>query len=76
MEFGDFDEFFDGVEAVEDSFEDLQESELLNLPLSSSVAKKNYEMAGDIVDEDQISIAAYSHLLNDQVHHFIQEVLL
>ena len=42
MEFGDFDEFFDGVEAVEDSFEDLQESELLNLPLSSSVAKKNY----------------------------------
>ena len=39
MEFGDFDDFLDGVE---DSFDDL------NLPLGSKVAKKNYEMAGEI----------------------------
>ena len=74
MEFGDVDDFLDGVE---DSFEDLQESELFNLAISSSVAKKNYDMAGQDVpeDEDQISIAAYSHLLSDQVHQCIQEVL-
>ena len=48
MEFRDFDDFLDGVE---DSFDDL------NLPLGSSVAKKNYKIAGEIV----FIIAAYSH---------------
>ena len=53
-----------------DSLEELEESEFLNLPISSSVAKKNYEMAGKEVPEEQdhISIADYPHLLNDHVH--------
>ena len=37
----------------------------------------NYAMAGQVVPEaeDQISIAAHCHLLNDRVHIYIQDVL-
>ena len=74
MDFEDTDDFLDGLE---ETFEDLQESELFILAISTSNAKKNYDMAGEEVpeDEDQISIAVNSHLLNDQVHHHLQEVL-
>ena len=60
-----------------DSLEELEESEFLNLPISSSVAKKNYEMAGKEVPEEQdhISFADNPHLLNDHVHQCLQEVL-
>lgn len=63
--------------AIDDSFEDVAESEFLNLPISYHTAKNNYDMAGEEVPEekDKISLALYPHLLNDLVHHAIQEVL-
>ena len=39
------------------------------------MAKKNYKMAGEDVREDEDQINIYSYLRNDQVHHFIQEVV-
>ena len=61
----------------ETSFDDLPESEFLNLNFPSHIAQKNYDMAGKEVteDEDEISLAIYSHLLSDEVHHYILEVL-
>ena len=61
----------------ETSFEDLPESEFLNLSIPSHIAQKNYDMAGKEVteEEDEISLATYSHLLSDEVHHYILEVL-
>ena len=63
---------------IEDSFDDIEESELVELTISSCVAKTNYDMAGVEVpeDNDQISIVKYAHLLNDYVHQYIHEVLL
>ena len=60
----------------ETSFEDLPESEFLNLSILSHIAQKNYDMAGKEVteEEDEISLATYSHLLSDEVHHYILEV--
>ena len=61
----------------ETSFDDLPETEFLNLRIPSHIAQKNYDMAGKEVteDEDEISLAIYSHLLSDEVHHYILEVL-
>ena len=61
----------------ETSFDDLPETEFLNLSIPSRIAQKNYDMAGKEVteDEDEISLAIYSHLLSDEVHHYILEVL-
>ena len=61
----------------EENLEDLTESDFLSLAISPKHAKKNYELAGTEVpdEEDQISIAENVHLLNDQVHIFIQELL-
>ena len=61
----------------ETSFDDLPETEFLNLSIPSHIAQKNYDMAGKEVteDEDEISLAIYSHLLSDEVHHYILEVL-
>ena len=63
---------------IEDSFDDIEEFELVELTISSCVAKTNYDMAGVEVpeDNDQISIVKYAHLLNDHVHQYIHEVLL
>ena len=74
MDIGDFDEYFEGLD---DSLEELEESEFIDLPISSQTAKMNYAMAGQVVPEaeDQISIAAHCHLLNDRVHIYIQDVL-
>lgn len=60
MDFDDNDECF-----TEDTPEnDIQEPELLTLPISLLNAKRYHEMAGEEVfeDEDQISIATHSHL--------------
>ena len=61
----------------ETSFEDLPESEFLNLSIPSHIAQKNYDMAGKEVteEENEISLATYSQLLSDEVHHYILEVL-
>ena len=61
----------------EDSLEELNESDFLSLSICSSNAKMNYELAGKEVpdEEDQISMADNEHLLNDQVHLHIQELL-
>ena len=74
MDIGDFDEYSEGLD---DSLEELEESEFIDLPISSQTAKMNYAMAGQVVPEaeDQISIAAHCHLLNDRVHIYIQDVL-
>ena len=74
MDIGDFDEYFEGLD---DSLEELEESEFIDLQISSQTAKMNYAMAGQVVPEaeDQISIAAHCHLLNDRVHIYIQDVL-
>ena len=63
--------------ASEDSFEDVPESEFLNLPISYHAAKSNYDMVGEEVPEekDKISLDLYPHLFVDVVHVAIQEVL-
>ena len=49
----------------------------LDKDITKSQADLNYMMAGGEVDEppDQISLSRYQHLLNDQVHTKIMEVL-
>jgi superfamily II DNA helicase RecQ len=63
--------------ASDDSFEDVPESEFLNLPISFHDAKSNYDMVGEEVPEekDKISLDLYPHLFVDVVHVAIQEVL-
>ena len=60
----------------EESFDEGEE-ECSTLPVDYLNAQKNYDMAGQEVPEeqDQISISDHQHLLNDVVHHYIQEVL-
>jgi hypothetical protein len=74
MDFDDSESFLD---CGEDDFEDVLESQLTSLAISSYAAQSNYEMAGRKVpeEEDQISIATYGHLLNDEVHNCLMEVL-
>ena len=45
--------------------------------ISKDRADSLYDMAGDLVkeDEDQISLSRYSHLLNDDVGTVIKQVL-
>ena len=47
------------------------------LSISKEEADRNYDIAGTLVDEpeDQISLQDHPHLLNDDVHLLIQEVL-
>ena len=47
------------------------------LAISKEAADLNYQLAGVDVDEppDQIDIENHKHLLNDNVHHLIMEVL-
>ena len=56
--------------ASDDSFEDVPESEFLNLPISFHTAKSNYDMVGEEVPEekDKISLDLYPHLFVDVVH--------
>ena len=48
-----------------------------DLQISKEDANRNYEIAGTLVDEpeDEISIAKYEHLLKDDIHLLIMEVL-
>ena len=73
MDFDDYDECLS--EDIPE--EEVQESELPVLPVSSFEAMKDYERAGEeaFEDEGEISIASHSHLLSDQVHYYITEVL-
>ena len=58
---------------VSDTEQDFQ----CGLFISKEEADKNYEIAGSLVDDpaDEISLAHHSHLLNDDVHLLILEVL-
>ena len=76
----DFDEITElqDIDSDEDILKEAEETEeVLNLSISSVVAKRNYDMAGEEVpeEEDNISIADNGHLLSDKVHHYLQEVL-
>ena len=71
---------FDSIDncASDDSEENSEEKlDLSSLQISSQIAKKYYEGAGQEVleEEDQISIALHSHLLRDEVHGSLQEVI-
>ena len=76
----DFDEITElqDIDSDEDVLKEAEETEeVLNLSISSVVAKRNYDMAGEEVpeEEDKISIADNGHLLSDKVDHYLQEVL-
>ena len=73
MDLDDFDNHL--CDEEKDSFEEnLEESEFCYLSISQACSKKNYDMAVP-EPEDKISIAEYSHLISDKVHHYLQEVL-
>ena len=65
MDFDDSESFLD---CGEDDFEDVLESQLTSLAISSYAAQSNYEMAGRKVpeEEDSISIATYGHWPSSQ----------
>ena len=74
MDYDEFDEFL--PEDIPE--EEVQDSEELPiLPVCSSEAMKHYEKAGEETFEDagEISLASHSHLLSDEVHYYISEVL-
>jgi hypothetical protein len=71
MDFDDYDECLS-----EETLE--EEVQVPILPVSSfEEAMKDYERAGEEAFEDEgaISIASHSHLLSDEVHYYITEVL-
>ena len=51
--------------------------DMSSLRISKKEADHNYAMAGTLVDEppDELSIEAYGHLLRDEVHSKLMEVL-
>ena len=67
-------EFNDAEDA--DTVDDIQECETSDNCYDDS-ARKNYDIVGQEVveEEDHISIASHSHLLNDAVHVCLNEVL-
>ena len=75
MDFDDYDECLS--EPEDTSVEEVQESKLSILPVSSFEAMKDYERAGEeaFEDEGEINIVSHSHLLSDEVHYYITEVL-
>ena len=60
-----------------DSDDDTEQEFNCGLFISKEEADRNYDIAGTVVDEpgDQISLEHHTHLLNDDVHQLILEVL-
>ena len=65
------------MDSSSDSDNDTEQELSCGLSISKEEADRNYDIAGTEVDEpnDEISLEHHPHLLNDDVHQLILEVL-